>query len=92
MLKKSEARHIGHNPLGGWMVLALLADAIATGFTGWLYTTDRFYGYEWLANLHGVLGEALIPLLLLHLGGVVLTSRHHRENLVAAMLHGKKRL
>jgi cytochrome b len=92
VLKRTEARHIGHNPLGGWMVLALLVDAIATGFTGWLYTTDRFFGYEWLANLHGVLGEAFVPLLLLHLAGVVFTSRRHRENLVAAMLHGKKRL
>ena len=92
VISKSEARHIGHNPLGGWMVLALLADAIATGFTGWLYTTDQFFGYEWLANLHNVLGQALIPLLILHTGGVVFTSRRHRENLVAAMLHGKKRV
>jgi cytochrome b len=92
VIKKSEARHIGHNPLGGWMVLALLADAIATGVTGWLYTTDRFFGYEWLGTLHGVLGEALMPLFILHIAGVVFTSRRHHENLVAAMLHGKKRV
>lgn len=91
VLKKTEARHIGHNPLGGWMVLALLADAIATGVTGWLSTTDKFFGYEWLANLHAVLGEALVPLFLLHIAGVVFTSRRHRENLAAAMIHGKKR-
>ena len=30
---------------------------------------------------------ALIPL---HVGGVVHASRAHRENLVAAMLHGRK--
>jgi cytochrome b len=91
VLKKTEARHIGHNPLGGWMVLALLGDAIATGFTGWLYTTDRFFGYEWLGNLHNALGHAFVPLLILHLAGVVFTSLRHRENLAAAMLHGKKR-
>jgi cytochrome b len=90
VLAKTEARYIGHNPLGGWMVLALLADAVATGLTGWLYTTDRFYGYEWLEELHGALGEALLPLLALHLAGVVFTSWRHRENLVAAMIHGKK--
>ena len=92
VIKRAEARHIGHNPLGGWMVLALLADAIATGFTGWLYTTQLFFGYAWLETLHGVLGEALIPLLALHIAGVVFTSWHHRENLLGAMLHGKKRL
>jgi cytochrome b len=36
------------------------------------------------------LGHLLIPLLVLHLAGVVFTSWRHRENLVAAMLHGKK--
>ena len=90
MVKKTEARHIGHNPLGGWMVLALLADAIATGLTGWLYTTDRFFGYEWLARLHNLFGQALIPLLMLHVAGVLFTSWRQRENLVAAMVHGKK--
>ncbi len=92
VVKRAEARHIGHNPLGGWMVLVLLADAIATGFTGWLYTTQLFFGYAWLETLHGVLGEALVPLLILHIAGVVFTSWRHRENLLGAMLHGKKRL
>jgi cytochrome b len=86
----TEARYLGHNPLGGWMVLALLADAIATGLTGWLFTTDRFWGVAWLEELHSVLGHLLIPLLLLHLAGVLFTSLRHRENLVAAMLHGRK--
>ena len=86
----NEIRYLGHNPLGGWMVLALLADAIGTGLTGWLFTTDRFWGVQWLEELHGILGHALIPLLLLHLAGVVFTSLRHRENLVAAMLHGRK--
>ena len=90
VLKKTEPRYLGHNPLGGWMVLALLADAVATGLTGWLYTTDRFFGYEWLEALHSALGYAMVPLLALHLAGVVFTSIRHRENLVAAMLHGKK--
>ena len=83
---------MGHNPLGGWMVLALLADAIATGLTGWLYTTDRFWGVAWLETLHGALGEALLPLLLLHVAGVIFTSRRQGDNLVAAMLHGRKQV
>ncbi len=85
-----EARYLGHNPLGAWMVLALLADATGAGLTGWLTTTDRFFGVAWLAELHEVLGQALLPLLALHLAGVVFTSLRHRENLVAAMWHGKK--
>jgi cytochrome b len=88
--ERREARYLGHNPLGACMVLALLADAIATGLTGWLFTTDRFWGLQWLEELHSLLGHALIPLLILHLAGVVFTSWRHRENLVAAMWHGRK--
>ncbi len=89
--QRREAHYLGHNPLGGWMVLALLANALATGATGWLYVTDRFWGMAWLEDLHGALGHVLIPLLLLHVGGVVFTSIRQRENLAAAMLHGRKR-
>ncbi len=85
-----ELRYLGHNPLGGWMVLVMLADAIGAGLTGWLSTTDRFWGAAWVADLHGVLGDALPPLLLLHVAGAIFTSWRHRENLVAAMLHGRK--
>jgi cytochrome b len=85
-----ELRYLGHNPLGGWMVLVMLADAIGAGLTGWLSTTDRFWGVAWVADLHGVLGDALPPLLLLHVAGAIFTSWRHRENLVAAMLHGRK--
>lgn len=85
-----EPRYLGHNPLGGWMVLALLADALATGLTGWLYTTDRFWGLAWLEELHGFLGHALLPLLFLHIAGAIFTSRRHHENLIGSMLHGRK--
>jgi cytochrome b len=84
-------RFVGHNPLGGWMMAALLANALACGVTGWLFTTDRFYGLEWLEELHGLLGHAFLPLLALHVAGAIHASRQHRENLVAAMLHGRKR-
>ncbi|MBP6854368.1 MAG: cytochrome b/b6 domain-containing protein [Rhodoferax sp.] len=89
--QRREAHYLGHNPLGGWMVVALLADAVAVGATGWLYVTDRFWGTAWLEDLHGALGHVVIPLLFLHVAGVVFTSMRQRENLAAAMVHGRKR-
>jgi cytochrome b len=83
-------RYIGHNPLGGWMVVALMSCLGLLGFTGWLYTTDMFWGYGWLANLHWGLAWALLALVALHVSGVVFTSVKHRENLVRAMLTGNK--
>ncbi|GKS75159.1 cytochrome b/b6 domain-containing protein [Acidovorax sp. SUPP950] len=83
-------RHLGHNPLGGWMVVALLGCIGLLGFTGWLYTTDLFWGYGWLANLHEGLGWTLLGLVALHVGGVLFTGYKHRENLVRAMVTGRK--
>lgn len=91
MLAAREPRHVGHNPLGGWMILALLFTVAAVGLSGWLYTTDTYWGVEWVADLHEALSDLLLGLIALHLAGVALASYRHRENLVAAMLHGRKR-
>ncbi len=86
----TEQRHIGHNPLGGWMALALWATVAALAVSGWLYTTDAFWGEAWLDQLHRLLGWLLLALIAGHLAGVALTSRRHRENLVRAMITGHK--
>ncbi len=91
VLSRTDARHIGHNPLGAWMVLALLACVGGITTTGWLQTTDRYWGSEALENMHTTLAWLLLGLAALHVAGVGLTSRHHRENLVLAMLDGRKR-
>ena len=91
MWARCEPRFVGHNPLGGWMIIALLFNVAAVGVTGWLYTTDRFWGVEWVETLHAKLAEALLWLGGLHVVGVLLASYRHRENLIAAMVHGRKR-
>jgi cytochrome b len=84
-------RHLGHNPLGGWMVVALLATVGSLALTGWLYTTDWLWGYAWLEQLHAALGWLLLGLVALHVCGTVATGVKHQENLVAAMFSGAKR-
>lgn len=92
VMQGTEPRHLGHNPLGGWMILALLACAAATGGTGWLYTTNMFWGVEWMEDLHEAFANLLLGLIALHVIGVVFTSYRQRENLAAAMIHGRKEI
>jgi cytochrome b len=90
-LKAAAPRYLGHNPLGGWMIVALLAGVAATSVTGWLYTTETYWGIEWVATLHEWCANALLALVALHVAGIAAASLRHRENLVAAMIHGRKR-
>ena len=73
------------------MALALWSCVAALGVTGWLYTTDMFWGTGWLDLTHQVLAWLLVVLVALHLAGVVHTGRKHGDHLVAAMLDGRKR-
>ena len=91
VLRGGEPRYLGHNPLGGWMIVALLATAALAALSGWLSVTDRFWGVEWVQETHEVLGNAVIALAAAHVAGVVYTSWRQRENLAAAMLSGVKR-
>jgi cytochrome b/biopolymer transport protein ExbD len=89
--QRREPRHIGHNPLGAWMILALVARVAGLALTGWLYTTDRFWGDASVELVHRVLAWWLLLLVALHVAGVLFTGRHQRESLVRAMFSGLKR-
>ena len=78
-------------PPGGWMIVALLITLFGICGTGWLYTTEKFWGVEWVEELHEKLTYTLFGLVALHVGGVIFSSWRHGENLVAAMIHGRKR-
>jgi cytochrome b len=89
-IRRREPRHLGHNPLAGWLVLALLMVTLLAGVSGWMLGTDRFFGVAWVMNLHDISGHAIVPLVLLHWIAIAYNSVRHRENLVAAMWHGHK--
>ncbi len=89
MLRLRAPRHVGHNPLGAWAVLALIALTTLTGVSGWLIADGDAPG--WLEEAHELAANALIATIAVHVLGVLFSGWLHRENLVRAMLTGRKR-
>lgn len=84
-------RYVGHNPAGGAMVIALLLAITGISATGYMMTTDMFWGAEWVEDVHELLVNGTLLLIVLHVGGVILASFEHKENLVRSMITGLKR-
>lgn len=78
----------GHNPAGGWAIVALLILAALSAATGWATYVEA--GGEWFEDLHEALSNAMLALVVVHVGAVLLSSRLHRENLVRSMITGRK--
>ena len=86
LLSGRPARYLGHNPAGGWMIVALLGALATTVATGWALEN----GGHWLEDVHEFAAQLTLALVVVHIGGVLIASLLHNENLVAAMLTGRK--
>jgi len=84
-------RYLGHNPAGGAMVIALLIMLTFVTVTGIMMTSNAFWGEDWVEELHGFAAYATLALVGLHVIGVIFASFEHGENLVRAMVTGRKR-
>jgi len=91
----------GHNPAGGWMVLLLLATLLLQALTG-LFANDgvRFNAplaarisstlSDRITNLHGLVFDALLALVWLHVVAALYYRHVRGEDLVGAMISGRK--
>ncbi|WP_436643465.1 cytochrome b/b6 domain-containing protein [Microbaculum sp. FT89] len=84
-------RYIGHNPAGGAMVVALLTMIAIICGTGYMMTTNAYWGVEWVEEAHEIAVNATLVLIVAHVAGVLVASWEHGENLVRAMVTGRKR-
>jgi cytochrome b len=73
------------------MVLALVLGLAAVSVTGVMLTMDAYWAVEWVEEVHEAAAIAVLGLVVVHILGVILASVLHRENLVGAMITGRKR-
>lgn len=119
MLSGKPLHYLGHNPLGGWMVILLLASLALTCWSGLeAYAAEgkgplasanvslipvamahgdeeeraggKHEGDEFWEEIHEFFANLTLGLVIVHIAGVFVASRLHRENLARAMITGRK--
>ena len=125
MARKPE-HYLGHNPAGGWMIIAMLICLLVVTVSGLkVYAIEEGKGplaantstitmisashadivekeddktehkihkegEEFWEEIHEVSANLMLLLIFLHIAGVIVSGRLHKENLVKAMFTGKK--
>ncbi len=101
LLKKDSKPHIGHNPLGGWSILAMLISLLIQAGTGLfanddiltegpLYALVSKQTSDWLTGVHHLNQKILLVLVAIHICAVIFYLIAKRENLIKPMITGKK--
>jgi len=84
--------HIGHTPLGALMIYNLISTVFVICLSGYLMTTDAFWGTDWIEELHrGAVTWAEFSAAI-HIGAVFVESFRTKVNLPRAMITGYKNL
>jgi cytochrome b len=101
LLRKDSVQHIGHNPLGGWSILAMLISLliqVGTGLfanddiltEGPLYALVSKQTSDWLTGVHHLNQKILLVLVLIHIAAAIFYLIAKRENLIKPMISGNK--
>lgn len=102
LLTPRRQRYIGHNPLASVAIVALILLSTLTLLTGLMVLGgQKQHGplADWLTfdqgallnPVHEWLATALLALVVVHVLGAVTESLLHGDNLIASMIHGRRR-
>lgn len=91
LIKHQAEPYLGHNPAGALAIFLLLALGLLIGFTGLALDWEWLESWEdLLADAHDFAANFMLGVVIVHILGVIVSSRLHHENLVRSMLTGYK--
>lgn len=101
MLHRDAPKYPGHNPLGGWSVVAMLGSLLIQAGTG-LFANDDIFTEgplfpwvgkatsDWLTHVHRLNQGVILVLVGVHVGAIAFYLIIKHENLIQPMLNGYK--
>ncbi|MDH5545210.1 MAG: cytochrome b/b6 domain-containing protein [Gammaproteobacteria bacterium] len=101
LLDGSASRYIGHNPAGSWAIFMMLALGILIAISGMLVLGGEeghgplkglisFDVGSFAKEAHETLAALMLLVVFVHVGGVIVESIYHKENLIWSMIVGHK--
>lgn len=87
ILSGAKKRWTGHNPASGWAAIIMLLLVLGLAGTGYLMTTEYKEAFE---DVHELMANAFIIVVILHIAGVVLHSFRNGDAIALSMIDGKK--
>jgi cytochrome b len=100
-LSNSATPYLGHNPLGGWSIIAMLLALLVQADTG-LFANDDIITEgplfdwvskptsDWLTQIHKLNQIVIIGLVCVHVLAILFYFFYKRENLITPMITGAK--
>ena len=101
LARSEKLRYLGHNPLGGWSILAMLITLLTQAVTG-LFATDDIFTQgplyplvsdatsHLLTRIHQLNQNIILVLIVIHLLAIFFYLFVKRENLIKPMIVGTK--
>ena len=87
LLSGDKRKWPGHNPASSWATLVMFALALGLGVTGYLMAIGQKESFE---DIHELLANGFLVVVLMHVAGVVLHGLRHQDGLGLSMIDGAK--
>lgn len=89
ILSGDKTKWAGHNPASSWAGIVMMLLALGLGFTGYMMTSGSGFKEDF-EDIHELLANAFIVVVILHVLGIVLHTLRHREMIGLSMIDGRK--
>jgi cytochrome b len=81
LLSREPEHHVGHNPAGSWAIYAMLVLGLGIGASGYALYND--IGGEAFEEIHELLGNLMLGVVVIHIAAVLISSLLHRDRRIA---------